>query len=211
MMLDTTMKVFAAVFAAIVCMAAQTLCAADQYWVGGASGDWGGDNWAATSGGTGGAWTDGNNANFDTGASAGAAVAGNVSAGILRGSTDTAITPAPDTLCGKSYKYYRFVIDSIRSGNDIQVSRIDLYDMSGSRLVKGTHFTVTASSGVGGNSGETYVNVADGNTSTKWCQKNITNLAPGYYIQFTMTSPVRLSKYTWYTANDTANSKGRNL
>ena len=210
-MLDTTMKVFAAVFAAIVCMAAQTLCAADQYWVGGASGDWGGDNWAATSGGTGGAWTDGNNANFDTGASAGAAVAGNVSAGILRGITDTAITPAPDTLCGKSYKYYRFVIDSIRSGNDIQVSRIDLYDMSGSRLVKGTHFTVTASSGVGGNSGETYVNVADGNTSTKWCQKNITNLAPGYYIQFTMTSPVRLSKYTWYTANDTANSKGRNL
>ena len=32
-------------------------CAADQWWVGGASGDWNGDNWASEAGGAGAAWT----------------------------------------------------------------------------------------------------------------------------------------------------------
>ncbi len=34
-------------------------CAADQWWVGGASGDWSGNNWASEKGGTGAAWTSG--------------------------------------------------------------------------------------------------------------------------------------------------------
>lgn len=34
-------------------------CAADQWWVGGESGDWSGDNWASEDGGTGAAWTSG--------------------------------------------------------------------------------------------------------------------------------------------------------
>ncbi len=39
---------------------------ADQYWVGGTSGLWGGDNWATEAGGTGGAWTSGNTGWFTT-------------------------------------------------------------------------------------------------------------------------------------------------
>ena len=40
--------------------------AANQYWVGGASGFWNGENWADAAGGTGVAWTDGNRAYFTT-------------------------------------------------------------------------------------------------------------------------------------------------
>ena len=42
---------------------------ADQYWVGGTSGLWGGDNWATEAGGTGGAWTSGSHVYFGSGSS----------------------------------------------------------------------------------------------------------------------------------------------
>ena len=47
--------------------AAQLASAGDKYWVGGASGNWSGDNWADASGGAGGAWVDGSKAIFDGG------------------------------------------------------------------------------------------------------------------------------------------------
>ena len=40
--------------------------AANQYWVGGTSGEWGGNNWASSAGGTGAAWTSGSRAYFTT-------------------------------------------------------------------------------------------------------------------------------------------------
>ena len=51
---------------AITFGAAYGVWAADQYWVGGASGLWGGDNWADAADGTGTAWVDGSRSVFST-------------------------------------------------------------------------------------------------------------------------------------------------
>ena len=55
---------------AITFGAAYGVWAADQYWVGGASGLWGGDNWADAADGTGAAWVDGSRGVFTTSPSA---------------------------------------------------------------------------------------------------------------------------------------------
>ena len=63
------MKVEKALEYAVVAVAiasASSLFAANQYWVGGASGYWGDANWASAAGETGAAWTDGNRAWFTT-------------------------------------------------------------------------------------------------------------------------------------------------
>ena len=52
--------------AAAVATTATLTANADQYWVGGTSGLWSGDNWATVAGGTGGAWTSGNTGWFTT-------------------------------------------------------------------------------------------------------------------------------------------------
>lgn len=49
-----------------VAMAPAPSFAANQYWVGGASGLWSGENWADAAGGTGAAWADGNRGYFTT-------------------------------------------------------------------------------------------------------------------------------------------------
>ena len=46
--------------------AAHGVLAVDQYWVGGADGFWGGDNWADAADGTGTAWVDGSRSVFTT-------------------------------------------------------------------------------------------------------------------------------------------------
>ena len=51
---EMAMRVIIAVCA--VCLLSVS-CAADQWWVGGNSGDWSGDNWASEKDGTGAAWT----------------------------------------------------------------------------------------------------------------------------------------------------------
>ena len=58
----------AALDATAVCVATAPApsFAANQYWVGGASGLWSGENWASAAGGTGAAWTDSNRAYFTT-------------------------------------------------------------------------------------------------------------------------------------------------
>lgn len=52
--------------AAIALAAAHGVWAADQYWVGGEGGLWGGDNWADAADGTGAAWVDGSRGVFTT-------------------------------------------------------------------------------------------------------------------------------------------------
>lgn len=47
--------------------------------------------------------------------------------------------------------------------------------------------------------------IFDGNTGTKWCTETI----PAY-VKWKMKEPVKLNYYALYTANDTANSPGRN-
>ena len=54
------------IFLAAVATTATLSANADQYWVGGTSGLWSGDNWATEAGGTGGAWTSGNMGWFTT-------------------------------------------------------------------------------------------------------------------------------------------------
>ena len=57
----------AALVAAAFCVAAASMPSyADQYWVGGTSGLWSGENWASAAGGTGAAWTSGSRAWFTT-------------------------------------------------------------------------------------------------------------------------------------------------
>ena len=52
---ETTLRAIMAVCAISLSLS----CAADQWWVGGESGDWNGNNWASEKGGTGAAWTSG--------------------------------------------------------------------------------------------------------------------------------------------------------
>ena len=67
--METTIKSTCGKIAALTIAAGTMLpmaANADQYWVGGTSGLWGGDNWATEAGGTGGAWTSGNTGWFTT-------------------------------------------------------------------------------------------------------------------------------------------------
>ena len=67
--METTIKSTSGKIAALAIAASVAIpmaANADQYWVGGTSGLWGGDNWATEAGGTGGAWTSGNTGWFTT-------------------------------------------------------------------------------------------------------------------------------------------------
>ena len=194
--------------------AAQTLCAADQYWVGGANGNWSDPGWAATSGGTGAAWTAGNNAVFDSasGASASVAVDSDVSAGKMTSGIDTTLTSASGLL-EQSYSYFRFVVEAVRdSSAGFQVGEIELFDGNGQKLVCGTDFSVAPSAtvGVDGWSDSPYEKAFDGNTGTKWGQGVKSGQLP-MYVDFTMNSAVRISRYRWWTGNDTDGYPGRNM
>lgn len=59
-------KALGSIVVAVAIASASSLFAANQYWVGGASGYWSGANWASAAGGTGAAWTDSNRAYFTT-------------------------------------------------------------------------------------------------------------------------------------------------
>ncbi|MGN0115485.1 MAG: InlB B-repeat-containing protein, partial [Acutalibacteraceae bacterium] len=68
-------------------------------------------------------------------------------------------------------------------------------------------FTLSAVAGypVGFNN-ERYANLFDGNTGTKWC----CNFSGSVNVIFKASEPVKLSQYSIATANDTADSPGRN-
>ena len=57
-----------------------------------------------------------------------------------------------------------------------------------------------------GFSNEGYANLFDGNTGSKWCF----NFSGSAYVIFYASEPVKLSKYSIATANDTAGNPGRN-
>lgn len=193
---------------------AETARAADQYWVGGANGNWSDPGWAATSGGTGAAWTDGNNAVFDSagGASASVAVDSDVSAGKITSGIDTTLSSASGLL-EQSYSHFRFVVEAVRdSSKGFQVGEIELFDGNGQKLVCGTDFSVAPSAtvGVDGWSDSPYEKAFDGNTGTKWGQGVKSGQLP-MYVDFTMNSAVRISRYRWWTGNDTDGYPGRNM
>ncbi|MGN0546089.1 MAG: hypothetical protein ACI4I3_02060 [Acutalibacteraceae bacterium] len=68
-------------------------------------------------------------------------------------------------------------------------------------------FYLTAVTGdPNGFNNEGYANLFDGNTESKWCF----NFSSSAYVIFKASEPVKLSKYSIATANDTAGNPGRN-
>ena len=108
---------------------------------------------------------------------------------------------------------YRFKVDAVRGNNTqyMQISDVGLFDEDGARL---TDFTFTSGdSNTDGNQGpKKAVDVnsdGTGDTGTKW-GKNTSNGNTGdLWIQLDLPSPKNLSKYNWYTANDTVSYTGR--
>lgn len=114
------------------------------------------------------------------------------------------------------FSHYRFKVDAIRGNNSqtyMQISDVGLFDENGARLISGTDFTLTCGDGdTSGNEGE--ANAVDtnadgtGNTGTKWGFQSKNTNFNNTWIQLNLTSPKNISKYNWYTANDTEKTSG---
>ncbi len=68
--------------------------------------------------------------------------------------------------------------------------------------------TYTAISGTAGFQGESYENIFDGSTSSKWCATM--NTTKGLEVIFQTSRPISVWGYSITTANDNAKEKGRN-
>ena len=114
------------------------------------------------------------------------------------------------------FSHYRFKVDAIRGNNSqtyMQISDVGLFDENGARLISGTDFTLTCGDGdTSGNEGEAKAvdTNADGtgNTGTKWGFQSKNTNFNNTWIQLNLTSPKNISKYNWYTANDTEKTSG---
>ncbi|MBQ3748704.1 MAG: discoidin domain-containing protein [Kiritimatiellae bacterium] len=108
---------------------------------------------------------------------------------------------------------YRFKVDAVRGDGTqyMQISDVGLFDEDGARL---TDFTFTSGdNNTNGNEGpEKAVDVnsdGTGDTGTKWGNRTSNGNTGNLWIQLDLPSPKNLSKYNWYTANDTAEYSGR--
>ena len=91
-------------------------------------------------------------------------------------------------------RYYRLVVNSVRvSGNVVQLSEFQLRQNS-TWLTGGIYTNGNGSSPAT----EGPEKAGDGNTSTKWL--NFTG--PTSILLVTYASPVTVTNYTWWTAND---------
>ena len=140
------------------------------------------------------------------------AVDSDVSAGKITSGIDTTLSSASGLL-EQSYSHFRFVVEAVRdSSKGFQIGEIELFDGNGQKLVCGTDFSVTPSAtvGVDGWNDSPYTQAFDGNTQTKWGQ-SVNNGQLPMYVDFTMNSAVRISRYRWWTGNDTDAYSGRNM
>lgn len=108
-------------------------------------------------------------------------------------------------------RYIKLQMDAINSGSVVQLSDIRFIDEDGN------FFTypgaTTATSSITPSSGEEAIKLTDNNTSTKFCS---TSWVSGSYVVIDLGENntidiVKYNRWQWYTANDTANSSGRNL
>lgn len=108
-------------------------------------------------------------------------------------------------------RYIKLQMDAINSGSVVQLSDIRFIDEDGN------FFTypgaTTATSSITPSSGEEAIKLTDNNTSTKFCS---TSWVSGSYVVIDLGENntidiVKYNRWQWYTANDTADSSGRNL
>lgn len=103
-----------------------------------------------------------------------------------------------------NFRYIRFIINAKRGSDDvfIQLSRLDFLDEDGNLFEYPTGTTVTSSL-TGYSSGESPINIIDGNVNTKFCSP----WSAGGYITIALgnSETINIAKYSrfqWYTAND---------
>ena len=102
-----------------------------------------------------------------------------------------------------SYRYYKLLITAIGDGSVIQFSEFDLLDETKSEISDMNVYAGTESN----IRKESWTNVADNKTSTKYCSGNFNG---DTYFLFDAARQVPISGYRFYTANDTKSYPGRN-
>lgn len=104
-----------------------------------------------------------------------------------------------------SYRYYNLVITKLQGGSSgcIQFSEFDILNELGEEVTALSIYDGTESN----ISEESWENVADNSTNTKYCMSNYDGYA---YFLFDAGSEVSLSGYRLYTANDTNEHSDRN-
>ncbi len=102
------------------------------------------------------------------------------------------------------YRYYRFKVDAVREGAMMQIGVVKLFcgDLEVTRTYKQIDFSTNSSF-----SGYTPVKCLDGNLGTKWFDNRSTDLM---YFTLDYGEPILVTRYQWYTGDDTNTNKGRN-
>ena len=108
---------------------------------------------------------------------------------------------------------YRFKVDAVRTYNDeaqsvLQISDVALYGSDGRRFVRDTDFTLAWSEGAptGGEGVQKAVDTdanGDGVLTTKWLDSRLLSKNEDVWIEFDLYTRENISRYEWYTANDT--------
>ena len=108
------------------------------------------------------------------------------------------------------FRFYRFAIDGTKGRSDcMQLSEIELLDAKGG-VVTADSFKLNFDGGGDSPDGETPAQAVDGDRNTKWLDfRAASNAKPSARARVSLTfafdSPVKLSGYRWYTANDFEN------
>ena len=101
------------------------------------------------------------------------------------------------------YRYVRWTITAVRSGDTIQVADFNL--RTGASNISMSGINVTSSpAGASGTSGQTLSNLIDNNTATKWFT-NLSTYPLPISIFFDMGSATTFNGYQWFTGNDADN------
>lgn len=102
------------------------------------------------------------------------------------------------------YRYYRFKVDALRDGAMMQIGVVKLFCGELEVTRSYTHIDYNENSNF---SGFTPVKCLDGNLGTKWFDNRSTDLM---YFTLDYGEPILVTRYQWYTGDDTNTNKGRN-
>ncbi len=98
------------------------------------------------------------------------------------------------------YKFYRFKIEALGSGNILGFSDLRLY--SAGVDVTGSRSTATGHYGGGSPAGsQTYLAALDGSVDNKWCTININNF-DDLWVQVEYAEPMPITRYEWWSTDD---------
>jgi len=121
---------------------------------------------------------------------------------VQAGSTSSSVTISTRVT---SYTYFKLDVTAIQGtygGSYIQVSELELYDQSGTKIPL-TYVTGSA----GNNSSEGGAKLCDGSTNTKFCSAFTSG---GIFHIFRTATPTMVATYRMATGDDTATYYGRN-